>query len=168
MLKIATLIATLVATGAFATHAEAGGMGTFYSSPFFRNQGRKPAEPSPSVKAEQNRLEALNRARERRAAEIRAERAAAQAAAAAAAKRARLAAAIEQKKAASKAASLVAPQQTSTENPAAPKGDLLQLATQSPAPTSEAAKEKTADAVTADVCRKYSPTTAGLVEVPCR
>lgn len=191
MLKISTtLIAAVVAVSAFASHAEARSGGSFYASPFFRNQGRHLAHPH-CAREESLRFEALERARERRLAEIRAERLARAlrekkiAAQAAAAKRARLAAALEEKKAASAKAAQLAAANTST-SPAnvvetvAPKSDLLSVASTTQTTTTTASLTKTAavdqpisvaktDAIALpDVCRKYSPAADGLIETPCK
>ncbi len=169
MLKIATLIATLIAASAFVSHAEAHGGGGFYTSKFYRDQGRKPAQPHCG---NENRLEAaLARARARRLAELRAQRSAA----VAAAKRARFAAIKRQE--AAKAAALkqaaVSSQTASTET-VAKKGDLLPVASTAATPTRTAANDqadvttKTASVASPEICRAYSPAADGLIEVPCK
>ncbi len=175
MLKIATLIATLVATSTLATQAEAHGMGNFYASPFFRNQGRQPAEPHCEKK---KRLrfeeEAFAHARARRLRQLEAERAAEAAAAAAAAKRARLA--LRKHNDTAQTADL-----KDTSAPTQPTGNVTpkndSLASQN---SKAAATTKTAqaddngtatksDSLASPVgCRTYSPAANGLVDVPCK
>ena len=180
MLKITTLVAVLVAAGAFASNAEAHGSGTFYASPFFRNQGRQPAQPH----CDKDRLqyeEALELQRERRMQTIRAQRAAEAAAEAAAAKRARLLAMERRKAVAAKQATAKADPPVST---AAPKADMLQanntssqsdtkaVTTGSLTKTASAdqtsASAKAAGTDTSGVCRRYSAAADGLIEVPCK
>ncbi|HML27773.1 MAG TPA: hypothetical protein PKE16_02845 [Hyphomicrobium sp.] len=171
--QIATLIATLVVAAAFASNAEAHGMGNFYASPFFRNQGRQPAQPC--EKEKRRRLEeAFARAREKRLAELRAERAEA---AAAAAKRARLAA-LEQKKAAAakqaaKAAAATPQTALAQQTPprviaAAAKGDLMPVSTNgAETAASGQTATKTASA-TPQLCRRYSAAADSVIDVPCK
>lgn len=174
MLKTATLIAALVAAGAFASEAEAAGMGTFYASPFFRNQGRQPALEHPHCASHEHQSQAFERAREQQLEELRAERAAA----AAAAKRARIAALRREQatEAAKVAASKRAAQQTASVNTGsdAKKGDLLSTAA-APAPAKTPSTEQpvterktVADAGQPEVCRKYSAAADGLIEIPCK
>jgi hypothetical protein len=177
MLKPATFLAAVLAVAAFASNADAHGMGNFYASPFFRNQGRQPAEPH-CAKDRLRFEEALEMQRERRLQAMRAQRAEA-AAEAAAARRARLLA-IERKKAVAAKQSLasadapattVTPKsdmlpanQTGSKTTTAPvtTGSLKTAAVEQPVTTA-----KTVSADTAEVCRKYSPAANGLVEVPC-
>lgn len=174
MLKIATLIATLVAASTLATQAEAHGMGSFYASPFFRNQGRQPAEPH-CEKKKRIRFEdeAFAHARARRLRQLEAERAAEAAAASAAAKRARLAAQKRHDAAQTTDLKDTSPPPLTTGS-VTPKND-------SPASqTSKATTTKTAQADDKDTiaksaslaspvgCRSYSPAANGLVDVPCK
>lgn len=174
MLKIATLIAiaTLVVAAAFASNAEAHGMGSFYASPFFRNQGRQPAQPCENDK--RRRLEeAFARARAKRLAELRAERAEA---AAAAAKRARLAA-LEQKKMAAvkQAAKAAAHERQTADQPtppqviaAAAKGDLLPASSPPTETTSSGQQTTKTAAVAPQLCRRYSAAADSVIDVPCK
>ncbi len=94
MFKIsAVFVAAVIIAGAFASNAEARG-GSWYAQPFFRNQGRQPAQSYDSYSSSRDRDVDLAQERQRaRAREAAAEAAAArQEAAAAAARRARLAA----------------------------------------------------------------------------
>lgn len=177
MLKIATVVATLVATSALATHAEAHGMGSFYASPFFRNQGRQPAQPHCENERER-RFQALERARERQFAEIQAERAAKAAAAKrarllalqkqqAAAKQARLAELKKQQEAAKALALKETPAPSPVTSPVAKRGDMLPVTTT----TAENDQPNTVKAVAVAspaTCRAYSPAADALVEVPCK
>ncbi len=194
MLKIATLIAALVAASAFASNAEAAGMGVFYSSPFFRNQGRQPAQTPEEWNAHRNGV-TFSKPRDRKFEALRAQRAAEEAEEAAeeaaATKRAHLlamqkkAAAAKQAAAAAQARAEVRAEaqaaQAITASAAAPKGDLLPVASSTaPAAGSTVTPTKTADAdrpaattktVAADapeVCRKFSPVADALIEVPCK
>ncbi|WP_409562874.1 hypothetical protein [Hyphomicrobium sp. MC8b] len=168
MLKISTLIAVLVVASTVASNAEAHGMGSFYASPFFRNQGRQPAQPCEKDKR-RNLEEAFARAREKRLAELRAERAQA---AALASKRARLAALAKKKAAAAKQAQTLAATRTKTiaqqtastgTTNIAKKSDLLPVSTASNA---TATATKTA-AAAPQVCRRYSAATDSVIEIPC-
>jgi len=171
VLKIATLIATLVAASAFASHAEAHGMGSFYASPFFRNQGRQPAQPH-CAKDRRRLEEAFARAQERRLAELRAQRAAE--AAAAATKRARLAALKKQQAAARAAVLKQAAASSQTANTSvAKRGDMLPVAaTTRPTKTAENEQAdtapKTVSVASPATCRTYSPAADGLIEIPCK
>ncbi len=188
MLKIATLIAALVAASAFASNAEAAGMGVFYSSPFFRNQGRQPAQTAEEWNRHRNG-ETFSRPRDHKFEALRAQRAEEEAeeaaAEAAAAKRARLVA--MQKKAAARQAAAAAQArdearaaQVATAPVAAPKGDLLPVtsstapagSTVTPTKTADTAQPasvtKTVAATAPEVCRKYSPAADALIEVPCK
>lgn len=173
MLKIATLIATLVAASTLATQAEAHGMGNFYASPFFRNQGRQPAEPHCEKK---KRLrfeeEAFAHARARRLRQLEAERAAE--AAAAAAKRARLAA--QKRHDAAQTADLkdTSPP-TLTTGSVTPKNDSPASQTSKAAATTKTAQaddngtSAKSDSLASPIgCRSYSPAANGLVDVPCK
>ncbi|MBY0559183.1 hypothetical protein [Hyphomicrobium sp.] len=167
MLKIATLVAALVAASAFVSEAEAAGMGAFYASSFFRNQGRQAAEEHPHCASHEHRFQAFERAREEQLEELRAERAAA----AAAAKRARLTALRREQaaEAAKVAASKRAAQQTASVSTGsdAKKGDLLSTATASTEqPVS--GRKTVADAGQPEVCRRYSAAADGLIEIPCK
>lgn len=160
MLKIATLIATLVAAGAFASHAEAHGRGNFYASSFFRNQGR-PHHLSPCEIEKRRRFEALQMAQQRRLAQMRG-------AQAAGARRARLAAA-QQNSAVAPAVKQSAPAGQTSGVAVAKKSDL-----QPAGNTTAATKTAVADTVSttktasaAQVCRKYSAAADGLIDVPC-
>lgn len=168
MLKISTLIAVLVLASTVTSNAEAHSMGSFYASPFFRNQGRQPAQPCQKDKR-RDLEEAFARAREKRLAELRAERAQA---AALAAKRARLAAIAQKKTAAARQAEKIAaaqPAPTAQQTPAtdktnvAKKSDLLPVATASNASTTTT---QTA-AAAPQTCRRYSAATDTVVEIPC-
>ncbi len=181
MFKISATFAAaiaMVAVGTFASNAEARG-GSWYAQPFFRNQGRQPAqsydtEPSSrdiDLAREKQRARAREAAREAAAEAAEAK----QAAAAAAAKRARIAAQRQE------AAKLVATQAAATDAAPAKKGDRLPTSSESNATTDRKAASATTTAATETtasvsetsastaptVCRKYSAATAGLVETPC-
>jgi hypothetical protein len=164
--KISTFFAAvLLAVIGFASAAEAHGP-NFYASPFFRNQGRPEFNPHHC-----GSNFALERARERQFAEMRAQQAAG------AAKRSRFAA-LRRGRTAKFAAVNAASQPRQTANAAAAmtpakKGNLL------PA-TKETSSAKTATAATetststsetkvsaVDTCRKYSAAADGLVDTPC-
>lgn len=168
MLKISTLIAVLVVASTVASNAEAHGMGSFYASPFFRNQGRQPAQPCQKEKR-RNLEEAFARAREKRLAELRAERAQA---AALAAKRARLAAIARKKAAAAKQAEKLATAQPKTIAQQTPSGDTTNVAKKSdllPVSTaSNATATQTQTAAAApQTCRRYSAASDTVIEIPC-
>jgi len=163
--KTAAAIAlAIIAASALTTTAEAGGGHGFYTSYFYRMQGRKPAvDPM----AERRKREAEAYAERLRIRRLEAQRAEALRQAAAA-RRARL---LEQQRlaaakaeAASSASKEATAASTSTATPvvaqsgspeAAKKADLLQTAA---TPATDAQK---------GACRKYSAAANGLVDGPC-
>jgi hypothetical protein len=173
----AAFVVAVLAGSAFASTAEAGHGGSFYASPFFRNQGRQPSVDYDSSIGRRDRDAEFARARARAREREAAREAAAEAAAAreaAAAKRARLIALQRQEAAKIAAAQATAAADTA---PALKKGDELPIsaATTTATVQSAAAVTETTTSVSEtpastapETCRKYSAAIAGLVDTPCQ
>jgi hypothetical protein len=175
----AAIVVAVVAATTFSSNADARAGGSFYASPFFRNQGRQPAQ-SVDPSYERRKRDAATATARARARKLEAARDAARQEAAA--KRARLQA--QQKKQAAKDVAEKnvdpSPQTTTTTNvtSAAKKEDRLPVSAENTssntaAVTSTAATAKTGSTPDASpepasrVCRKYSAAADGLVEIPC-
>jgi hypothetical protein len=181
VLKFVTLFATLVAVGAFASHAEAHphASDAFGSRSFFRDPGRSLHE-SHCEKQRREMMEAeFARENALRQAQIQAQ----QAAQAVAAKRARLAALQQQKAFAAKRAAAAAARRAATATnartqattaiaSASAKKDSERTAPPAAAATTIASVEQPVSTprptkAISETCRKFSAAADGLIDVPC-
>jgi hypothetical protein len=170
------VIAAIIAGSAFSSLAEARSGGSFYASPFFRNQGMKPAV-DPSIELRRRSSEEAANARARRLEAARRE--AAREAAAARRARALAQERAQSEKAATANTAPVVPQtvpqttaSTSEVTSVAKREDRLPSAVADAPTTKTATAAPTTTASTqpsepARVCRKYSAAANGIIEAPC-